>query len=143
MPTQCSLHIGKVSQKYLKEFLELLPTQDLNNQGDNCRMESELSFLNVICLLNLLYIFVKYHDMKISLSVLKLWFAQNFDNFWRLGVITYGPCQLMLLFLHPTPLLNALYNLTELRENSSKGIGVIGCTIMRLWTDGWMNGWIP
>ena len=40
MPTQCPLHIGKVSQKYLKEFLELLPTQDLNNQGDNCRMES-------------------------------------------------------------------------------------------------------
>ena len=25
-------HIGKVSQKYLKELLELLPTQDLNNQ---------------------------------------------------------------------------------------------------------------
>ena len=40
MPTQCPLHIGKVLQKYLKEFLELLPTQDLNNQGDNCRRES-------------------------------------------------------------------------------------------------------
>ena len=25
--------MGKVSQKYLKEFLELLPVQDLNNQG--------------------------------------------------------------------------------------------------------------
>ena len=33
MPTQCPLHIGKVSQKYLKELLELLPAQDLNNQG--------------------------------------------------------------------------------------------------------------
>ena len=33
MPTQCTLHIGKESQKYLKEFSELLPQQDLNNQG--------------------------------------------------------------------------------------------------------------
>ena len=40
MPTQCPLHIGKAAQKYLKEFLEFLPTQDLNNQGNNCRMES-------------------------------------------------------------------------------------------------------
>ena len=39
MPTQCPLHTGKVSQKYLKDFLELLPTQDLNNKEDNCRME--------------------------------------------------------------------------------------------------------
>ena len=27
-------------------------------------------------------------------------------------------------------------------ENSSKGTGVNGCTIMRLWTDRWMDGWI-
>ena len=40
MPAQSPLHIGKVAQKYLKEFLEFLPTQDLNNQGNNCRMES-------------------------------------------------------------------------------------------------------
>ena len=40
MPTHCPVYIGKVSQTYLKEFLELLPTQDLNYQGDNCRMES-------------------------------------------------------------------------------------------------------
>ena len=33
MPTQCPLHIGKVLQKYLKELLGLLPTQDLNSQG--------------------------------------------------------------------------------------------------------------
>ena len=33
MPTQCPLHIGNVSQKYLKELLELLPAQYLNNQG--------------------------------------------------------------------------------------------------------------
>ena len=31
--------IGKVSQKYLKEFLELLPTQDLNNQGQKLQNE--------------------------------------------------------------------------------------------------------
>ena len=33
MPTQYPLHTDKVSEKYLKEFLELLSTQDLNNQG--------------------------------------------------------------------------------------------------------------
>ena len=41
MPTQCPLHISKVhvSQKYLKEFLELLPAQDLNNQGRKLQNE--------------------------------------------------------------------------------------------------------
>ena len=33
MPIQCPLGMGKVSQKYLIELLELLTTQDLNNQG--------------------------------------------------------------------------------------------------------------
>ena len=33
MPTQCPLHIGKVSQKYLRKFLDLLPKTRLNNQG--------------------------------------------------------------------------------------------------------------
>ena len=63
MPTQCPLHIGKVSQKYLKEFQEILPTQDLNNKGRKLQNGvSKLSFLNVICLLNVLYIFVKCHE---------------------------------------------------------------------------------
>ena len=60
------------------------------------------------------------------------------DNFWRLGEKTYGPSQLELVYLTPLP--NALYKLTEFRENSSKSTGVMGCTIMRLWTDSrWMD----
>ena len=47
LPTQCPLHIGKVSQKYLKEFLELLPAQDLNNQGRKLQNGVRVSFLNV------------------------------------------------------------------------------------------------
>ena len=35
MPTQC-----KVSQKYLREFLELLPAQDLNNQDLNNQLQN-------------------------------------------------------------------------------------------------------
>ena len=63
MPAQSPLYIGKVAQKYIKEFLEFLPTQDLNNQGNNCDWSQlKLSFLNMICLLNLLYILVKYHE---------------------------------------------------------------------------------
>ena len=41
MPTQCPLYISKVSQKYLKEFLELLPAQDLNNQGRKLQNEDK------------------------------------------------------------------------------------------------------
>ena len=44
-----------------------------------------------------------------------------------------------LLFLYQISLPNALYNLTKFRENSSKGIGVMGCIIMCLWTDRWMD----
>ena len=53
---------SKVSQKYLKEFLELLPVQDLNNQGRKLQNGVRKSFLNVICLLNVIYILVKYHE---------------------------------------------------------------------------------
>ena len=49
---------------------------------------------------------------------------------------------LELSFLYLTPLPNALHNLTEFLDNSSKDIGVMGCTIMRLWTDRWMDGQI-
>ena len=50
--------------------------------------------------------------------------------------------QVRVVILVPNTLPNALYNLTEFRENISKGIGVMGCTIMRLWTDRWTDGWI-
>ena len=70
-------------------------------------MESELLFLNVICLLNVLYILVKYHEN--TLKGFKVMVDTKFYNFWRLGEITYGPSQLE---LYPTPLPNALYDLT-------------------------------
>ena len=57
MPTQSPLHIGEVLLKYL---LELWPAQDLTTKGNNSRM-SELSFLFVTHLLNVLYILVRYH----------------------------------------------------------------------------------
>ena len=101
-------------------------------------MESELSLLNVICLLNILYILVKYH--KNILKGFKVMIHTKFYNFWRLGEITHGPSQMELLFLYPTPLPIALYNLTKFRENNSKGIGVMGYTIMHLWTNRWMDG---
>ena len=98
-----------------------------------------MSFLNVICLLNVLYILVKYHEN--SLTCFKVMVRTKFLQFRGQGDITRGPSQLELSFLYPTPLPNALYNLTEFHENSSNGyLGVMGCTIMRLWTDRWMDG---
>ena len=91
-------------------------------------MESELSFLNVICLLNVLYILMKYHEN--ILKGFKVMVHTKFYNFWRLWEIAHGPSQLELSFLYPTPLPDSLYNLTKFRENSSKGKGVMGCTIM-------------
>ena len=89
-------------------------------KGKNCRMESvRVSFLNVICLLNVLYILVKYHEN--ILTCFKVMVCTNFLQFQRQGDITHGPSQLELSFLYPTPLPNALYNLTEFQENSSKG----------------------
>ena len=44
----------------------------------------------------------------------------KFLQFRRQGDITHGPSQLEFSFLYPTPLPNALYNLTEFHENSSK-----------------------
>ena len=60
----------------------------------------------------------------------------KFYNFWRLREITPEPSQLELSFLHATLLPNALYNLTKFHENSSKGIGVMGCTRFHLQTVG-------
>ena len=60
----------------------------------------------------------------------------KFYNFKRLCEITPEPSRLELSFLHATLLSNAFYNLTKSHENSSKGIGVNGCTRFRQQTDG-------
>ena len=82
-----------------------------------------MSFLNVICLLNVLYILVKYVDMNVIclLTCFKVKLRTKFLQFWRHGDITHVPSKLELSFLYPTPLPNALCNLIEFRENSSKG----------------------
>ena len=69
-----------------------------------------MSFLNVICLLNVLYILVKYHEN--ILTCFKVMVRTKLLQFGRQGDITHGPSQLELSFLYPTPLPNALYNLT-------------------------------
>ena len=74
-------------------------------------MESvRVLFLNVICLLDVLYILVKYHEN--ILTCFKVMVRTNFLQFWRQGEITHGPSQLELSSLYLTPLPNALYNLT-------------------------------
>ena len=78
-----------------------------------------MSFLNVICLLNVLYILVKYHEN--ILTCFEVMVRTKFLQFWRQGDITHGPSQLELSFLYPAPLPNALYNPKECDENSSKG----------------------
>ena len=55
-------------------------------------------------------------------------------QFRRQGDITHGTSQLELSVLYPTPLPNALDNLTEFHENLKGYLGVMGYTIMRLWT---------
>ena len=80
--------ISKVSQKYLKEFIDLLPAQDLNNQGRKLQNGVRKSFLNVICLLNVLYILVKYHENILTcfkVMVRTIFFynsADKGDNSW-------------------------------------------------------------
>ena len=78
-----------------------------------------MSFLNAICLLNVIYILMKYHEN--ILLCFKVMVRTKFLQFRRQGDITHGPSQLELSFLYPTPLSNALDNLTEFHENSSKG----------------------
>ena len=55
-----------------------------------------MSFLNVICLLNVLYILVKYH--KNILTCFKVMVCTKVLQFWRQGEITHGPSQLELSF---------------------------------------------
>ena len=71
-PIQCPLQLDQVSRKYLKG---LWPAQNFITMGDNSRTQSELSFLYATCLLNVLYLMVKYHE--ISLRVLEFWAAQD------------------------------------------------------------------
>ena len=79
MHTQFPLDISKVSQKFLHEFIDLLPTADLNNQGrelqNGVRTVIPECDMPTQCLLHIVKVSSKY------LSVLKLWLAQNFDNF--------------------------------------------------------------
>ena len=96
-----------------------------------------MSFLYATCLLNVLYILVKYHEN--ILKGFRVMARTKFYNFGRLWKITPEPIRLKLLFLHATLLPNALYNLTKFHENRSKGIGVMGRTRFRLQTDGQMD----
>ena len=99
-----------------------------------------MSFLNGICLLNVLYILVKYNEN--ILTCFKVTVRTIFLQFRRQGEITYGPSQLDLSLLYPTPLPNALYNLTECHENSSRVLrsyGVHNNAFMDRQMDGWMD----
>ena len=91
-----------------------------------------MSFLYTTCLLNVLYILVKYHEN--ILKGFRVMVCKTFYNFGRLWEITPEPSRLELSFLHTTLLSNALY-LTKFHENSSKGIGVMGCTRFCVQTD--------
>ena len=52
-----------------------------------------MAFLNVICLLNVLYILVKYHEN--ILTCFKVMVRTKFLQFWRQVEITHGPSQLV------------------------------------------------
>ena len=92
-----------------------------------------MSFLYATCLLNVLYILVKYREN--ILKGFRVMVRTKFYNFGRLWEITPESSRLELSFLHVTLLPNVLYNLTKFHENSSKGIGVMDCTTFRLQMD--------
>ena len=96
-----------------------------------------MSFFYGTCQLNVLYILVKYHEN--ILKGFRVMVHTKFYNFGRLWELTPEPSRLE-LFLHATLLPNALYNLTKVHENSSKGIGVMSHTRFRLQTDGQTDG---
>ena len=60
------------------------------------------SFLNVICLLNVLYILVNYHE-NILFKVMVSTNYYNAGDKGRQGETTHGPSQLELSFLYLTP----------------------------------------
>ena len=87
-----------------------------------------MSFLNVICLLNVLYILVKYH--KNILTCFKVTVRTKFLQFWRQGEIIHGPSQLELSFLYLTPLpfFLLLYEISKsvtLTSRSYQGMGMV------------------
>ena len=89
-----------------------------NNQGRKLQNGVRKSFLNVICLHNVLYILVKYHEN--ILTCFKVMVRTKFLLFWRQGEVTHRPSQLELSFLYWTP-----YQMPsttwQFPENSSKG----------------------
>ena len=70
-----------------------------------------MSFLNVICLFNVIYILVKYHEN--ILTCFKVMVRTKVLQFRRQGDITHGPSQLELSFLYPASLPNILDNLID------------------------------
>ena len=89
----------------------IMPAQDLNNQGRKLQNGVRKSFLNVICLLNVLYILVKYHEniltcFKVMVCTNKIFtiLETRGDNSWTKSVRVVFPV--------PDTLPNALYNLT-------------------------------
>ena len=69
--------IMKMSQR----VIELWPAQDFITLGDNSRTQSELSFLYVTCLLNVLYLMVKYHEN--TLKGFRVMGRTRFNNYGR------------------------------------------------------------
>ena len=106
-------------------------------------MESvRVSFLNVICLLNVLYILVKYHEN--ILTCFKVMVCTKFLQFQRLGDITLGSSQLELSFLYRTltecPLQpdQSFMKIAQIRVLWRYGVH----NNALIWTDGWMDGWM-
>ena len=92
-----------------------------------------MSFLNVICLLDVLYILVKYHEN--ILTCFKVIVRTKFLQFRRRGDITHGPSQLELSFLYRTPLTNALDNL-KIAQRVLRSYGVHNNVFMDRQMDG-------
>ena len=97
-----------------------------------------MSFLNVICLLNVLYILVKYHEninMFLSYGLHKMLtiLKTKGDNSWTKSDLS---------FLYLTPLPNALYNLSfrKIAQMVVRSCGVHNNAFMDSQMDGWTDG---
>ena len=97
-----------------------------------------MSFLNVICLLNVLYILVKYHENILFYSYAV---HTKFLQFWRQGEMTHGPSQLELSFLYLTPTKCPLQpdSFLKIAQRVVRSYGVHNNAFM----DRLMDGWIP
>ena len=78
------------------------------------KMESDLSFVYMTCLLNVLYNLMKYH--KIISKGLRIMACTRLTT---MGDNSRTESEL--LFLYVTHLLNVLYNLIKYHDNISKG----------------------